>query len=166
MNLPLHVAQAEDADNQGAAFWHAGCPANDYRADVWERRRRCYDLILDSLAVFETRQGDHSQMEQMRDEFKLALNAPDQMFHSVLYDWMLERGAADALVKVGALNVINVSDHCLSFLRLILLTLCHISGESQSPPASTDSSRNTSRFVGSIFLPLRFWEQWQTHQGA
>jgi nuclear pore complex protein Nup155 len=103
----LHCAQVEDADNQGRNWWLDGCPAADPRAQAWERRGRCYDLVLDSLSAFDGPGTQANASEQARATrtfaYELALSADDEVFHSTLYDWLLDRGLADELLEVCSL---------------------------------------------------------------
>ncbi|CAL1695590.1 unnamed protein product [Somion occarium] len=111
MELPLHCAQIFDSDNQGRDFWYAGCPANDPRTDFWQKRKHCYDLVLDSLSVFEKRCESTKQPgtvasvyddpETVRSHaYELAFASDDEIFHSTLYDWLIDRGLADELLEM------------------------------------------------------------------
>ncbi|OSD03533.1 nucleoporin [Trametes coccinea BRFM310] len=108
VELPLHCAQAFDTDLQGQEYWIAGCPANDARATFWERRKHCYELVLDSLSVFEERCVPGKQGSEQTDDpdavrghaYELAFASEDEMFHSTLYDWLISRGMADELLEM------------------------------------------------------------------
>jgi nuclear pore complex protein Nup155 len=95
----------------GLEHWHAGLPANDSRMEFTERRLRCYDLVLDSLLVFEekctktkTSTTDIAVVddpEAVRSHaYELAFSSEDEMFHSTLYDWLISRNLADDLLEV------------------------------------------------------------------
>lgn len=105
----MHCAQAYDADGLGQEHWHAGCPPNDPRAKAWEERLHCYELVLDSLSVFEDRckqQNILEDAERVRSHaYELAFQSEDEMFHSTLYDWLIERGMADELLEVSELRL-------------------------------------------------------------
>jgi hypothetical protein len=111
IELPLYCAQVEDSENQGKNWWLEGCPAGDSRAQTWERRRRCYDLVLDSLGAFSDAAAKvppaapgapADGIEAVRSAaYEFALGADDEAFHSTLYDWLIERGLADELLDVG-----------------------------------------------------------------
>jgi hypothetical protein len=45
--------QAVDPDNVGHEYWLAGCPPNDDRAKVLQKRTDCYQLVLRSLNSFK-----------------------------------------------------------------------------------------------------------------
>ncbi|KAI0639300.1 nucleoporin [Trametes polyzona] len=108
VELPLYCAQAFDTDLQGQEYWIAGCPASDPRAQFWERRKQCYELVLDSLSVFEERCVPGKQSTSQPDDpetvrghaYELAFASEDEMFHSTLYDWLISRGMADELLEM------------------------------------------------------------------
>ncbi|KAH9857879.1 nucleoporin [Lenzites betulinus] len=108
VELPLHCAQASDTELLGQEYWIAGCPASDPRSQHWERRKRCYELVLDSLSVFEERCVASKQSSSLSDDpetvrghaYELAFASEDEMFHSTLYDWLIERSMADELLEM------------------------------------------------------------------
>jgi nuclear pore complex protein Nup155 len=62
---------------------------------------------LDSLNVFEeksakaTSSGAVDDPETVRTHaYELAFASVDEMFHSTLYDWLIDRGLADELLEV------------------------------------------------------------------
>lgn len=69
---------------------------------------RCYELVLDSLSVFEnkpTTEADPAvpEPDNVRNyAYDLAFNSTDEMFHSTLYDWLIERQLADDLLEVSS----------------------------------------------------------------
>ena len=123
MELPLSCAQALDPDNVGLEYWYAACPPNDTRMEYCEKRRKCYDLVLHSLSVFEETasqsasvQGPASNTiddpEAVRSHaYDLAFSSEDEMFHSTLYDWLINRGLADELLAVCPLSRSQSSLH-------------------------------------------------------
>ncbi|KAJ2920291.1 hypothetical protein MD484_g125, partial [Candolleomyces efflorescens] len=111
--LPLACAQAQDPDNAGLEFWHLNpLVASDPRKNLVEERLKAYDLILDSLAVFEERSNANKiaaanggsvsdDPEAVRSHaYELAFASEDEMFHSTLYDWLIERNLADDLLEM------------------------------------------------------------------
>jgi nuclear pore complex protein Nup155 len=86
--------------------------ANDGRAEYYERRLRCYDLAIDSLAVFEERSTKPMSLASGVGEnsdnpdavcsyaYQLALGTEDEMFHASFYDWLISKGLADQLLEV------------------------------------------------------------------
>jgi nuclear pore complex protein Nup155 len=108
IELPLSCAQILDPDNIGLEHWLAGAPPNDSRSEYSDRRIQCYDLVLDSLNVFEEKSakgpsaGAVDDPETVRTHaYELAFTSDDdEMFHSTMYDWLIDRGLADELLEV------------------------------------------------------------------
>ena len=107
VELPLQCAAVVDDNNMGFNYWETGLAADDARSDLLDKRKKCYDLILHSLSIFEdqcTRNPARQDLEEIRDQaFSLAFSSNDPIFHSHLYDWMVKQGMADALLVVGFL---------------------------------------------------------------
>lgn len=112
INLPLSCAEAQDLDNSALEYWHAGAASNDSRQELLQRRLRCYDLILDSLTVFEEKCQSQASAtsgvpaldspETVRSHaYELAFASEDEIFHSTLYDWLINRNLADDLLDVS-----------------------------------------------------------------
>jgi nuclear pore complex protein Nup155 len=118
VELPLYCAKVIDSRGQGRDYWHAGCPANDSRKQAWEERRRCYDLVLDSLGKFEEAASQPNKQQALDDPetvrshaYELAFLSDDEMFHSTLYDWLISKGLADELLEVcRALFIMRLVD--------------------------------------------------------
>lgn len=116
--LPLTCAQVFDSDNTGLEHWYAGSTPNDPRQEQANQRMQCYDLVMDSLSVFEEKCGTNKSVqilpglddpETVRSHaYELAFASEDEMFHSVLYDWLIGRGLADDLLEVCFTRVFPV----------------------------------------------------------
>ncbi|KAG2150078.1 nucleoporin [Suillus cothurnatus] len=112
VELPLSCAQALDPDNLGLEYWYAACPSNDTRKEYCDKRLKCYDLVLHSLSVFEEQASQSASVkgpasntiddpEAIRSHaYDLAFSSEDEMFHSTLYDWLINRGLADELLAM------------------------------------------------------------------
>ncbi|KIY50546.1 nucleoporin-domain-containing protein [Fistulina hepatica ATCC 64428] len=110
IELPLICAKAYDSDNAGLDFWLSGqtMVTSDYRGEMYVNRRRCYDLVLDSLEYFERKTVEAGQdtpspeeLSGVRDQaYSLAFSSDDEMFHSTLYDKLIERNMADDLLEM------------------------------------------------------------------
>lgn len=112
VNLPLTCAQVQDIDKAGLEYWRAGITTNEPRSELANHRLQCYDLILDSLTVFEDKCSKAQPAgavgvpslddpETVRSHaYELAFASEDEMFHSVLYDWLISRNLADDLLEV------------------------------------------------------------------
>lgn len=112
VELPLRCAQTADPDSVGREYWHEGSlDASDPRAKFWELRKKCYDLVLQSLHHFEEKSAGSSKApstgqtddpEVARSHaYELAFSSEDELFHSTLYDWLISRGLADELLEVS-----------------------------------------------------------------
>ncbi|PPQ62740.1 hypothetical protein CVT24_000434 [Panaeolus cyanescens] len=109
ITLPLACAQMQDADNAGLEYWYSGLTnEEDPRRGLMQQRLKCYDLILDSLTVFEDKCGTAQASSGTSDDheavrshaYELAFASEDEMFHSTLYDWLIERNLADDLLEM------------------------------------------------------------------
>ena len=124
VELPLQCALAWDGENLAAEWGPPGPASADIPAAslvlhtggrdpatqlrrVWEGRMQCYDLVLESLKAFDqlvqnaTAENEMRERVAERDEaFGIALSSTDRMWHSRLYDWMIEKGLTDALLQV------------------------------------------------------------------
>ncbi|KAF9244625.1 nucleoporin [Melanogaster broomeanus] len=105
VELPLSCAQAADPDNIGLEYWLSGCPPNDDRANFLKQRISCYQLVLDSLSAFEEissrDQAVAGDPDTIRNHaYTLAFSSDDVMFHSTLYDWLIDRELADELLAM------------------------------------------------------------------
>lgn len=136
--MPLACAQVFDPDNIGLEYWYAGSPANDARQEQANQRMQCYDLVMDSLSVFEEKCGAKKPAqvlpglddpETVRSHaYELAFACEDEMFHSVLYDWLIGRGLADDLLEVYSFFHCFTSSSLSGYVRCDLPTLKHTSG--------------------------------------
>ena len=119
MELPLRCAQTVDPDSVGREYWHEGSTdTSDPRVKFWELRKKCYDLVLQSLQHFEDKgvgssgtsgTGQTDDPEVARSHaYELAFSSEDELFHSTLYDWLISRGLADELLEVSVLFKIHL----------------------------------------------------------
>ncbi len=113
VELALYCAEALDADGLGKEYWQMVPPElngqgrsdnapGDPRRPSWERRARCYGLVLDSLETFENKaaSGDDAAERVRAHGYELAFASTDEIFHSRLYEWLISRGLADELLEV------------------------------------------------------------------
>ncbi|KAG7099133.1 hypothetical protein E1B28_001005 [Marasmius oreades] len=100
VELPLICAKVFDQDGVGFDYWQSGSTMDDQRRAAFERRLHCYELVLDSLAVFE--QTDSSpELEAVKAQaYNLSFASDDPMFHSTLYEWLIGRQLADDLLEI------------------------------------------------------------------
>ncbi|KAG6851190.1 hypothetical protein H0H93_015200 [Arthromyces matolae] len=113
IELPLTCAQIIDPDKIGVNAWHAGLSSSDPRTSFLQKRQQCYELVLDSLTVFENKCTDRKKTEEKdvlprqsdpeavrSHAYELAFASDDEVFHSTLYDWLIQRGLADDLLAM------------------------------------------------------------------
>jgi len=84
--------------------------------EYYDKRLKCYDLVLHSLSVFEEKASRNTSTqgpvlnaiddpEVIRSHaYELAFSSEDEMFHSTLYEWLIDRGLADELLAVCRLS--------------------------------------------------------------
>ncbi|KAJ8083919.1 hypothetical protein PM082_002686 [Marasmius tenuissimus] len=100
IDLPLICAQVFDQDNAGFEYWQSGSTADDQRRIAYEKRLHCYELVLDSLSVFE-QTNDSPGLEAVKAQaYDLSFMSDDPMFHSTLYEWLIGRQLADDLLEI------------------------------------------------------------------
>ncbi|KAK7059035.1 hypothetical protein VNI00_001659 [Paramarasmius palmivorus] len=102
VELPLTCAKIFDQDNIGFEYWQSGQTTEDQRRSIYEKRLHCYELVLDSLSVFE---GTGEALSEERESVKalayeLSFASDDPMFHSTLYEWLIGRQLADDLLEI------------------------------------------------------------------
>jgi nuclear pore complex protein Nup155 len=112
VELPLTCAKIFDQDNIGFEYWQSGQTTEDQRRSTYEKRLHCYELVLDSLSVFE---GTGETLSEERESVKalayeLSFASDDPMFHSTLYEWLIGRQLADDLLEVR--SVVLFECHC------------------------------------------------------
>ncbi|KAI9512809.1 nucleoporin [Russula earlei] len=118
IELPLYCAEALDFDGLGKEYWlmvplsESSKPfdgqggsnnvPDDSRRRAWERRARCYDLVLDSLEASENKatSGDGAAERVRSHAYELAFASADEIFHARLYEWVISRGLADELLEM------------------------------------------------------------------
>ncbi|KAF5385502.1 hypothetical protein D9757_005350 [Collybiopsis confluens] len=110
VELPLVCARVFDRDNMGLDYWRENSSSDGPSRLAFERRRQCYELILDSLSTFECQIEVPSsakislsleEMESIKTHaYELCFSSDDEMFHSVLYDWLIDRQLADDLLEL------------------------------------------------------------------
>ncbi|KAI5123612.1 hypothetical protein M0805_003428 [Coniferiporia weirii] len=104
VELPIQCAAVVDSDNVGLSFWMAGCPADDPRSNVLAKRERCYDLILHSLSIFDDQCAKNPTRQDFEDvrnhAYDAAFSSEDPVFHSHLYEWMIQKSMTDALLEI------------------------------------------------------------------
>ena len=107
---------------------------------------QCYDLVLDSLAVFEEqvikdsapvgppKAASNDDADTVRNHaFELAFASEDEMFHSALYEWFISRSLADELLEVTPPRHLSSNE---TFIELHCLVTAYIPRGSSQKGAS------------------------------
>lgn len=109
IQLALKVAQKLDSGNRALHWYNDGKPERDPRADLYEKRNRCYQLVHDILVEVDasaSRQlleidGRPTIIARKRAEAHAIVNSSeDELFQYNLYDWYLSQGWIDRLHDV------------------------------------------------------------------
>jgi nuclear pore complex protein Nup155 len=109
ITLILNVAREHDRGNKALAYLQEGRPDGDSRLELYTFRKKCYDLIHETLLVVDqvTSQaaeyidGKLTNIAQKRLEAYDEVNgSEDELFHFDLYTWYLDQGWTDKLISL------------------------------------------------------------------
>jgi nuclear pore complex protein Nup155 len=116
IQLCLVVARERDRGNTALSWINEDRPANDARANAFNQRKRCYDLIheclrhLDAVASKEPEMVDGKltlTALKRREAYEVVNGADDEVFHFDLYDWYLEQGWTERILDIESPHVIT-----------------------------------------------------------
>lgn len=111
-----------DPSNAGAEYWLAGSPSNDSRLPSYVARKSRYDLVLSTLSHFDEQCAKHPSSQDVEDirnhAYDNAFCSDDGVFHSHLYNWMIEHKMTDALLEVGAYDAGNDQTRHILFSKI------------------------------------------------
>lgn len=116
IQLCLTVAQEKDRGNAAQSWVSEGRPANDSRTIKFEERKRCYNLIhhiLQSLDAASTKEpemvdGKLTSIAIKRNEaYDVVNSSADEVFHNDLYEWYVEQGWTDRLLRIESQHVVK-----------------------------------------------------------
>lgn len=106
--LALRVASAHDKGNKALQWVNDGLPPDDARSHLHDFRLRCYALIKDALenldaATSTEPDGRPGSIHLKRIEAYTVVNdSEDELFHTYLYDYYLQKGWIDRLLAVDS----------------------------------------------------------------
>lgn len=124
IRLCLVVAQEKDRGNAALSWINDGKPPIDPRANIFNERKRCYDLVHDTLGHLdaasstepETIDGKLTLMATKRLEaYSVVNNSDDEVFHFDLYEWYIQQGWTDRILAIE-------SPHVITFLQRLATT--------------------------------------------
>ncbi|KAJ1310495.1 hypothetical protein OPQ81_007228 [Rhizoctonia solani] len=120
VQLPLQCAKDWDTNNQGRDYWQSERLSGDERREAYKLRKECYQLVTETLSVFDEayeqsqgkEDGATADVEAVRkNAYQLALGSDDPMFHAELYDWLVSQGRTDDLLEI---RTPYIEDHLIS----------------------------------------------------
>lgn len=124
IQLCLVVAREKDRGNTALSWINDGKPSGDPRANVFNERKRCYDMIHDSLSHLdaassrepETIDGKYTLIATKRLEaYDVVNGSDDEVFHFDLYEWYIQQGWTDRILAIE-------SPHVITFLQRLAST--------------------------------------------
>lgn len=116
IQLCLVVAREKDRGNSALAWVNDGKLAGDPRANAFNDRKRCYDMIHDVLSHLdaasssepETIDGKLTLFATKRIEaYDVVNGSNDEVFHFGLYEWYIQQGWTDRILAIDSPHVIT-----------------------------------------------------------
>ncbi|KAI5926205.1 Non-repetitive/WGA-negative nucleoporin C-terminal-domain-containing protein [Camillea tinctor] len=114
IELCLVVAHEKDRGNAALLWINDGKPAGDPRVKQFNDRKLCYDLIhrvLHELDIASSREpelidGKPTLITTKRAEaYDVVNNSTDEVFHFDLYEWYIQQGWTDRLLRIESPHV-------------------------------------------------------------
>ncbi|KAI4194602.1 MAG: hypothetical protein LQ346_003637 [Caloplaca aetnensis] len=116
IQLCLDKALESDRGSRALSWIQDGRPQGDKRAEAFEGRRRCYDLIHQVILSVEQSRTQSPDFEganlslagrRRREAADEIDHSDDEVFQTDLYDWYLKNNRADELLAVQSAYVVT-----------------------------------------------------------
>ncbi|TQV92785.1 non-repetitive nucleoporin [Cordyceps javanica] len=116
VQLCLVVAREKDRGNTALSWIQDGKPTGDPRAEAFEERKKCYDMIhhvlrhLDQTSSKEPEliDGKPTVIAMKRMEtYDVVNGSDDEVFHFDLYEWYIEQGWTDRILAIESPHVVT-----------------------------------------------------------
>ncbi|KAK9776740.1 putative Non-repetitive/WGA-negative nucleoporin C-terminal-domain-containing protein [Seiridium cardinale] len=116
IQLCLTVAQEKDRGNAAQSWFKEGKAAGDPRIVKFEERKRCYNLIhhvLQSLDAASSKEPEMidgkltSTAIKRNEAYDVVNSSADEVFHNDLYEWYVEQGWTDRLLRIESPHVVD-----------------------------------------------------------
>ncbi|KAI9710083.1 MAG: hypothetical protein M1820_002885 [Bogoriella megaspora] len=116
VQLCLDVANAHDPSNRALAWIREGSSDMDPKKDIYEARKRCYELIYTIIEAVDrasandpgTADGILTPTGRRKAEAYDVINlSEDEVFQFNLYDWYLSRGLSDRILETRSPYVVK-----------------------------------------------------------
>jgi nuclear pore complex protein Nup155 len=124
IQLCLVVAREKDRGNTALTWVSDGKPAADSRANAFNERKRCYDLVHDILHHLDKASSVEPEMvdgrltlfgTKRREAYEVVNDSIDEVFHFDLYEWYIQQGWTDRILAID-------SPHVITFLQRLAAT--------------------------------------------
>ncbi|KAI8715312.1 hypothetical protein NCS52_01038600 [Fusarium sp. LHS14.1] len=116
IQLCLVVAREKDRGNTALLWVNDGKPAGDPRADAFNDRKRCYDMIHDALSHLDAASSSEPEMVDGKltliatkrlEAYDVVNGSDDEVFHFDLYEWYIQQGWTDRILAIDSPHVIT-----------------------------------------------------------
>lgn len=124
IQLCLVVAREKDRGNTALSWINSRKPAGDPRAEAFNNRKRCYDMIHDVLAHLDAASSTEPESiggkltliaTKRVEAYDVVNGSDDEVFHFDLYEWYIQRGWTDRILAID-------SPHVITFLQRLAST--------------------------------------------
>lgn len=116
IQLSLVVAREKDRGNTALVWINDGKPAGDPRANAFNDRKRCYDMIHDVLRQLDAASANEPEMidgkltltaTKRLEAYDVVNGSDDEVFHFDLYEWYIQQGWTDRILAIESPHVIT-----------------------------------------------------------
>lgn len=116
IQLCLVVAREKDRGNTALVWVNDGKPAGDPRANAFNDRKRCYDMIHDVLRHLDAASSTEPEMidgkltliaTKRLEAYDVVNGSDDEVFHFDLYEWYIQQGWTDRILAIESPHVIT-----------------------------------------------------------
>ncbi|KAH6890629.1 Non-repetitive/WGA-negative nucleoporin C-terminal-domain-containing protein [Thelonectria olida] len=116
IQLCLIVAREKDRGNTALSWINDGKPSADPRANAFNDRKRCYDMIHDALRHLDAASSSEPEMVDGRltliatkrlEAYDVVNGSDDEVFHFDLYEWYIQQGWTDRILAIDSPHVIT-----------------------------------------------------------
>lgn len=116
IQLCLVVAREKDRGNTALSWINDDKPAADPRANAFNDRKRCYDMIHDVLHHLDVASGSEPETidgkltliaTKRLEAYDVVNGSDDEVFHFDLYEWYIQQGWTDRILAIDSPHVIT-----------------------------------------------------------
>lgn len=116
IQLCLVVAEAKDRAKRALAFVKDGQADSDPRKESFDARKRCYDLVFDTIQAVDNEMQQSSELvdghytiaaKRRNEAYDIVNGSEDPVFQQCLYDWYVNIGQPDRLLEIDTPYVVD-----------------------------------------------------------